>query len=292
MEDFLKYIPLDKSWLIRMGVLDLTHGYQDIGKFLANQENLGDDLIALKRVAEKWDTEEPLNVGESGTLYRFVQFYFWKNKIDREIIKEGSLLERGACNNPGIINWTLEKLLDLDGGTTQWASASIINGSTEKITVPRYKNKLQLSYDAVEHWNSQRNDNLCWEPKYDRTIEKQAIAFINYLKTGKIYFSINHSEDYCFGRAFELINKEIGENIFPQIRRHESDRLQEMEEALEDAVNYRQVFSEDHRVIQAVVMKSLGSKNKINVLNPQSVNKSWPQFWNFIEYCKNFKSGQ
>ena len=29
-----KYIPLDKSWVIRMGFLDLTHGYKDIVSFL------------------------------------------------------------------------------------------------------------------------------------------------------------------------------------------------------------------------------------------------------------------
>jgi hypothetical protein len=183
----------------------------------------------------------------------------------------------------------LQKLYDsnLDGGTTQWVSASIMNGNTERIKIPKFKEeKINLSYDAPPHWKNQREKGKCWEPRYDHTIEKQAKAFVNYLKTGKMDFRASHSEDYCFARAFGCIDKETGEKIFPQLRKHESNRLQEMEEALEDALKYKKVFSKDHRVIQAVIMKSFYSKNKVKVLNPNSVNKSWPQFWDFMNYVR------
>jgi len=76
-----KFIPLDKSWVIRMGVLDLIHGYKDINNFLANQGNLSGDLLALKRVLKIWNSDKSVDVGESGTLYRFLKFISWKLKL-------------------------------------------------------------------------------------------------------------------------------------------------------------------------------------------------------------------
>ena len=82
-EEIEQFIPLDKSWVIRMGILDLTINPEkyskDIKNFLDSQTDLGGDLKALKMVAEKWDTDEHLDVGESGTIYRFVKFYNWLN---------------------------------------------------------------------------------------------------------------------------------------------------------------------------------------------------------------------
>ena len=71
-------IPLDKSWIIRMGFLDIISGRRDILTFFNSQANLNDDLLALKRVAETWDTGDEINVGESGTIYRFFKFASWK----------------------------------------------------------------------------------------------------------------------------------------------------------------------------------------------------------------------
>jgi len=284
-EGFLKYIPLDKSWIIRMGFLDIINGYDDINKFLEKQNNLGDDLIALKRVTEKWNTDEPLDVGESGTLYRFLQFYLWKNKIKREIIKKGTLKDRKICDNPEIVNWPLKKLLTLDNGTSQWASASIINGNKERIKVPEYKDKLQLSYEAVEHWNEKRKNNECWLPRYDKTIENQARAYLGLLKNKKLKFIPKHSEDYCFARAFNLITPEQGEKMFPSLIGHETDRIKEMEKALDEAEKYGQISSKDHRVIQAIAMKYKILGKKLIVQHPYVVSKSWPQFWDFLDYC-------
>ena len=42
------YVPLDKSWMIRMGVLDLVSGYIDSIDYLErHQEELNDDLKSL-----------------------------------------------------------------------------------------------------------------------------------------------------------------------------------------------------------------------------------------------------
>jgi len=286
-EEFLKFIPLDKSWIIRMGILDLINKYNDINKFLANQKNLGDDLIALKRVAEDWNSEKPLNVGESGTLYRFVRFILWKSRSSREIIKEGTLKTREICNNPEIIDWPISKLLTLDNHTSQWASASVLMGNTEKPDLLPFK--LKLTYEAIEHWTERRKNNQCWLPIYDITIENQARAFIELLKTGKMDFQAKQPEDYCFARIFEIISPQEGECTFPSLKSHESNRIQEVEKAIQQSDNNQMVSSKDHRVVQAIVMRQIAQNKPVKIENPDCVTKSWPQFWDFIDYCKKLK---
>ncbi len=61
----------------------------------------------------------------------------------------------------------------------------------------------------------------------------------------------------------------------PTLRGHESNRLTEMEKALEE----KEISYKDHRVVQAVVMFHKGN---IMVKYPSCVKKSWPQFWRFI----------
>ncbi len=67
-----KYIPLDKSWVIRMGVLDLIHNKTQIKKFLKSEEYLSDDLLALEGAIKAWQKQKIIDIGESGTLYRFL----------------------------------------------------------------------------------------------------------------------------------------------------------------------------------------------------------------------------
>jgi len=282
-----KYIPLDKSWMMRLGFLDLVKGYKDIGKFLDEQETLCDDLQTLKKVCEKWNTKEPLDVGESGTLYRFLRFYFWKKREERKLILRGTLKDRKICNNPSIINWTLKKLLELDNQTSQWASASVLNGNGEKVENPLLK--LQLTYEAVEHWKEARTAGKCWEARLDEAIARQAIAFLNLLKTGKLKFKPEHSEDYCLARAFNLITPEEGKKRWPSLQGHESNRLLEMERALEEAKNHGRISSEDHRVIQAVMMRYMAERKQLDVKHKNAVNKSWPKFGDFMDYCRGIR---
>ncbi len=283
-KEILKFIPLDKSWIIRLGFLDLINGYDDIKRFLDKQDNLGSDLKALKDVAENWDNKY-LNAGESGTLYRFLRFYFWNNKQEKVIEKQGTLKNRDICNNPEIIDYSVERLLKLDNGTSQWASASYLIGKTRKIN--NAPEKLKLSYKASEYWKKQRRESKLWWVKRDETIKRQASAYINYLITGEMNFEPEHSEDYCFSRAFDLIKSEQGEELWPQLKEHESNRIKEMEEMLKKADLGDEIDSKDHRVVQAVVMKSILDKKEINITNKQAVNKSWPEFWKFISYCIN-----
>lgn len=264
-----------------MGVLDLINGYKDITNFLEKQEKLCDDLIALKKVATNWNTKEPLEVGESGTLYRFLKFALWKKGKQRRFVLNGSLKNRKICDNPTIINWSLEQLLTLDNKTSQWASASVLMGNREEIENPPYK--LRLTYEAVEHWSDRRNSGLCWSARYDKTIERQALAYLNLLKVGKIDFNPQHSEDYCFARTFDLITPKEAEKKWPSLRGHESDRIEEMEKSIKQAGDKEIINSKDHRVVISISLAK--NLNKKDILYPSCINKSWPQFWDFKDYC-------
>ena len=279
------YIPLDKSWIIRMGILDLLNGYDDTTQFIKKQEQLSDDLKALYRASLAWKSDEPIDVGESGTLYRFLRFASWKLDIDKEFILHGSLKQREICDNPEIVNYSLDELLKLDNGTSQWASASVLLGSKERIPNPPYK--LRLSYEAVSHWKKQRKKGHHWEPRYDETILRQAIAFLELLKKGETSFIPQQPEDYCFARAFELITKEDGELRWPSLRGHESNRIAEMERVLCDTVVGKEINSRDHRIVQAIAMLRKVKGKDIKVKYPEVVKKSWPQFWKFLKDSLN-----
>lgn len=269
------YIPLDKSWIIRMGVLDLINGYSDCIEFLKqNYKYLGNDLKSLYYASIQWNSGEPINVGESGTLYRFLKFASWKLGHNKEFVLQGTLNARIICDDSRIINLPLEQLLTLDNSTSQWASASVIMGNSKKVDNLPYK--LQVTYDTVKHWNDARKKGKIWIPRYDETILAQSFAYLQWLKNGKMNFIPKHSEDYCFARAFGVMTAEESKNLWPSLKGHESDRIEEMEKVLKQ----KEVDSKDHRVVQAIAMLRGGN---VKIKYPNSVNKSWPQFWRFLK---------
>ena len=279
-----KYIPLDKSWIIRMGVLDLLNGYDDTITFLKQQKNLSDDLQALYRASIAWPENRAVDVGESGTLYRFLRFAAWKLNRDNEFIVHGTLRERTMTNDPAIVEYSLRDLLQLDSGTSQWASAAVLTGVKEKIAYAPFK--LRLTYDAVEHWQQARQKKQQWQPRYDQTILRQAEAYINLLHHRTTGYEPLQAEDYCFARAFDFIAPETGEASWPSLRSHESDRIAAMEAVLAMDENDRLAVN-DHRVVQAYAIRQNVLGKTVRVENPTAVNKSWPQFWNFINYSQS-----
>ena len=180
-----------------------------------------------------------------------------------------------------IINLPQERLLTLDGGTSQWASAAVLLGDRKRLPNPPFK--LKLTYEAVEHWNKRRKFSNLWYIRYDQTILEQAEFFLS-LKSGRKdkVFLPQQAEDYCFARAFDIMTGEEGARKWPQLRNHESDRLEEMERCLYQAQSGKSVNSHDHRVIQAIAMRSEYLERDLKIKYPNSVNKSWPQFWKFL----------
>ena len=275
------FIPLDKSWIIRMGVLDILNDYNDIEKFFDKQNNLGEDLLALKNISKGWRTNKSVNVGESGTLLRIFKFVSWKLNLNKNFIIKGTLKDRKINDDSNIVGLPQKELLKLDNGTSQWATASVLLGDKERIKNPPYK--LKLTYEAVSHWKKQRKNNKSWTPRFDQTILNQAKAYLQLLKGKKAKFYPEQAEDFCFAYTFGFITAEKGEKLWPSLRNHESDRISEMKKVLEQAKEGKEIISKDHRVIQAIVMWGKVNKKEINIRYPLSVNKSWPQFWNFIK---------
>lgn len=274
------YIPLDKSWVIRMGVLDMVNGCPDIIDFLASQKSLSDDLQALLRAAQAWNTNEPIDVGESGTLYRFLRFALWARNLDKKFVIRGTLKDRAVCDNPGIVHYSLKELLLLDHGTSQWASAAVLCGNNEEIKNPPYK--LHVTYEARSHWQEQREKNQTWSARYDATILKQAHAFLMLLRGERPAFIAEQAEDYCFARAFDFITQNEGLRRWPSLTDHESNRIETMEKELKNFENKKPVTSRDHRVVEALAMKAAVEGQKIQFEHSEAVAKSWPQFWDFL----------
>lgn len=277
-----KYIPFDKSWIIRMGVLDLVNGYTDIDEFLADHESeLGTDLAALQRSLQDWRAGRPIRVGESGTLFRFLRFTSWALGRADTFVCERTLKDRVITDDPAIVRWSLQDLLKLDNGTSQWASAAVLNGSDEEVADP--PPKLALTYEATAHWRQRRSEGCLWEPRYDHTIQRQYETFQELCRGNAPVFEPAHSEDYCFACAFGYMSRTEGERRWPSLRGHETDRIREMEEQLSRYNEGQPITSRDHRVIQSIVMLATVNGDRCEVSYPDAVSKSWPQFWRAIE---------
>lgn len=275
-------IPWDKSWAIRLGVLDLLHGCSDdILGFLDAQSCLGDDLASLRSAVACWDAGVPVDVGESGTLFRFLRYAAWKRGIDKEFVVRGTLRDRDICSDPDIINWPQTKLLTLDHGTSQWASAAVLCGDEERL--PDAPFKLKLTYEAVAHWS--RTSTIGWKPRKDETIERQAVAFVELLLTGKTSFVPQQAEDFCFAYTLCGMTAAEGWVNWPSLVGHESNRIDEMGQALLQAEKGEVVQSRDHRVVQAAAMWCKLNRKPLLFGCPGAVSKSWPQFWEFLKHC-------
>ncbi len=276
-------IPLDKSWMIRMGILDILSGNaQRTIDFLSKQPHLGGDLKALIRAAKVWDTDEPVDVGEAGTLLRILTFASWKFDLNKKFIIRGTLLDREIEDDPDMVNWSLERLHALK--TSQWTTAAILLGNTTKLQNPRFK--VQVSYDATAHWTECMGFGKHWKPRYDETILKQALHFIKLLQGRKNDFVAEQAEDFCFAYVFGLITAEEGDRLWPALRDHESNRILEMPRVIEAIKSAQHIDSNDHRVVQAGVMYSEVYGKLVTVANTACVSKSWPRFWDFIDLCR------
>ena len=75
---------------------------------------------------------------------------------------------------------------------------------------------------------------------------------------------------------------EEGEKRWPALRGHESDRIIEIQNTLKYAQEGKDITSKDHRVVQAIAMWSKINNKNLNILHSEAVNKSWPQFWDFL----------
>lgn len=245
-------------------------------------------MLALKHACDVWHSDSPIEVGESGTLYRFLQFASWKLNLNKRFLTKGTLKERKIGQDPSIINFTQRELLALPNEpTSQWASAAVLLGDEERLTDAPFK--LQVTYEAVDHWRSRRSEGKPWEPREDSTIRVQAQTFIQLLRGERADFFPLQAEDYCFARIFGYITRDEGMRRWPALAGHESNRLKEMEKVLAEVEAGQEIISKDHRAVQAVVMWGLVNKKQVKVRYPNAARKSWPEFWQFIIDTEAFR---
>tara|TARA_Y100000310_G_C20608008_1_gene776544 strand:+ start:168 stop:1094 length:927 start_codon:yes stop_codon:yes gene_type:complete len=284
------YIPLDKSWTIDMGVLDLLHDYDDTINFLEKEDNLGNDVIALHKASLNWNAGNNVFVGESGSLFRRLQFVSWRYGLNKKFFKEGTLATREICNDPNIIYWPLEDLLELDNKTSQWGSAKIlVDGDWSQVDklkdkgvkIPHY---LNVTKEALKHWTIKRSQGEIWQPRKDSTIQNQAKVYAEILQGKRPNFVAKQAEDYCFAKVFKYKTEE-----FDSLKGHESNRIKAMEGVLKVDYTKDKIYSDDHRVVQAMAMLIKVSNPhwsldqvKTCFNNPHCVSKAWPLFWKFM----------
>ncbi len=282
-----RFVPWDKSDGIRKTWLDIINSNDkvqhssglDFLRFRLHE--VSTDLQAMYVGGSAWmNGDRNIYVGESGTVYRFMRLKAWQEGRNVEFIKEGSLLKRKMYDNPDVLEMTPEERLALDGGTSQWESAAYICGLSEKIDNP--PEKLQLTYDCVEQWKACKRKRRGWHFTFDMTILRQAVAYLRQLHLKERIFEPRHSEDYCFARAFEYMTREEGEARWPQLKHHESNRLDEMETELERMLAGGPIKSDDHRVMANSAMRAVVEKKKPVIINQDCAKKSWPEFMTFI----------
>ena len=143
--------------------------------------------------------------------------------------------------------------------------------------------KLALTYEAVWYWRECYAASKVWKPRPDDTIQEQARAFMDHLDGKSMTFVPQQAEDYCFARAFNLITGEEGLSRWPSLVEHESSRIIEMENTINDMRCGRPIKSKDHRVVQAIAMKAAIKRETLSYENPDCVAKSWPLFWEFMK---------
>jgi len=277
------FIPLSKYWSLRLGFLDIIN---ETGLFIPqieNRDDLGDDAKKMIVISKEWRIKNEHNVGEGGALFRYLQFASWKYHLGKKFVKEGTLKDRKMCDNPEIVNWSIKKLLELDNNTPQWASVAILLGNKEEIPDNYF---LNLSKEALEEYNFARKEGRLCKLRYDETLLLQARAFIGALESGKVEYTPKQQDEYCFARVFGLIDREEGERRWPELRGHESNRLEEMEKMIGKYERGEEIDSRDHRVAQALKMRAFYDKKEIKFLFPRCVSKSWPQFWKFMKWAE------
>ncbi len=274
-------IPLDKSHYMRLGLLALKNDEEPtLAAFLQSQENLSDDLLALGTAVHNYSSSDEIHVDESATLLRFLRYYSWSNNDNKHFIMSGTLPSRDITNNPDLVHWPQSQLLDLDNGTSQWASAAALCGSPERVKNPPYK--LAQTYAIIEVWNNSSNRDTLWTPTKDETITRQAEAFLEIKIRNKPDFQPEQAEDYPFAYVFGYISQIEGLERWPSLLGHESNRILETTAMLQLAEKGLPITSRDHRVVQAIAMWAATEGVELVFTNPDCVKKSWPKFWDIV----------
>lgn len=282
------FIQADKAYTIRMAVQEELYGDHSYAVEQINRiDNPPEDIIALGQVIGKWATNKEVDVGESGTVYRIFQYTAWKQGLNKEFVTKGTLTNR-VLHMPGkydVMNCKNQaELMNLWDKTSQWATAAVLNGDSERIANP--PSKLALTYETWDEWHLPETRN--WTPRTDSVLSRQAKHFARLLLNNEqVKFEHKEAEDFPYSFITESITLGEAELRYPSLVHHESNRIQEMPLMFNKAVSHKPVDSLDHRIVQSLALFGLLEKIDIEFVHPEAVNKSWPKFWDFWQALKN-----
>lgn len=268
-----KFLPLSKSWAIRMIFLDMLYGaktgYQVLDFFKKQKRSdLADDIGAALDCAIAYISGKNIfRVGNSGTVCRFL-IYMMEGK--RYKLEMGVQLRKRIKKIPANLRQLSVKEL-LKFGTSQYASAALLMGAEP---VKNLHPKCALAMGARKEYFKNKGK---WVPRYDEVIIGQ---LENFLHGTKIKNPI--AEDYCYLRAFGLMTHGEGKRRWPELAKHESNRLKVMERICKDFKRNIKA-PDDHRVVMAVALRQKSLGLPIRISNKKCVSKSWPQFWQWLE---------
>lgn len=271
-------MPWHKSLIIRFVFQDVTHGKieRSIKWLEDNYGSLGDDLQATLRTLQQFKAGKDLDVGESGTLLRFWRYYLLSIGDTRRIIVRGTARKRQFYAGEDVIDMDTEELLALDDGTSQWASIAALCGRIER-PVGELPGHLELTFNAIKLWQDAKFYQEMWPARKDRYIIEMVEAWLEWRRTGIMKLKVDNAEKVFLAAMFGLITAEEAHQQFPQMIHHESNRIKAIK-------RYRHwwwliVGSRDHRIVQGLAMRG----RRRWFLHRHCVNKTWPQFWRFME---------
>jgi hypothetical protein len=289
LPDFEATIPLDKTYMRIMLALDDMHSFTDTDEIIQpyNSE-LPDDTRMFRLALEDYSADEPIRVGEGGANYRTMLYRSLIDSTPRSFVKDGSLVGRNIYQEVDLLTMTNTQLLGLNRGTSQYLSARFLWDPEAQISSSEINShyKLKIVKEAVEHWYDARQKGEPWSPRKDVTIRRQAESYLKMHSTLELdtNFYMEQSEDYCFARVYGLATPADGERKWPALRDHESDRINSMEIAIEQATTGQIINVNDHRVVQAIAMRFGLPPERFK--HPDCVKKSWPRFWEFISLAR------
>ena len=282
-------VPADKTITRTKIALDDREGFTDTAEILASYPyQLPEDVISFHRALRQYRASLPVEVGEGGAGYRSLLYLSHLERKPTVFIKSGNLIPRPIYEDADLVTMSDEELLTLDDETSQYGSARITWDPFAKMKpeLVQSKFKLALVETAIHDWYTARREGRRWQVQSDATIYRQAAAYFECLTTAQIDFAPMQSEDYCFARAFGVMTAEEGLARWPTLPGHESNRITEMELAINQATSEDGIVtSNDHRVVQAVALRFGLPKSRF--AHPDCVAKSWPLFWEFRDTARH-----
>ena len=278
-------LPLDKSWIKCLTLLEIRGGFDGkIRRFLNNfpEDEMSDDVKACRDLLNAWNNKNYyLPVRNFRSLAVGLEAIMRTKKEIKYEMLMGSQLKKRKLH---------------DENSSQGISAMILCGKLENVIkefriVNPYKlnHHNRVAFEALVSYETEKDfktyDISKSIYKEDKTLMKQFDFFINKLQGNDIELKIDSAEDVPLAVAFGLMDLKTAEEKYPQLRNHETDRIEEMKNNFDSGV----CISIDHRIVMARSMIDVinGKLPDRLIAYPKSTNKSFPKFWNYIKEVIN-----